>query len=74
LQHRRRNQSLAGDALPLGDLAHQRCERSCDAIGVGLLGFRSAICNDWVDPIQLTPRYLRSSAAEEKLKQKASEL
>ena len=68
LQGRRPGQSVAGDASPLGELANDRCERSCDAVGVGLLGLRSAICNDWVDPISLVPRYLKPSAAEEKLK------
>ena len=70
LHHRQPHHSLAGDALPFGELARERCEGTCDAIGVGLLGLRSAICNDWVDPISLVPRYLKPSAAEEKLKQR----
>lgn len=70
LHRRRPDQSVAGDALPLGGISNERRERSCDAVGVGLLGLRSAICSDWVDPISLVPRYLKPSAAEEKLKQR----
>jgi tRNA threonylcarbamoyl adenosine modification protein YeaZ len=37
-----------------------------DAVGVGLLAWRSAAVGGFTDPLQLTPRYLRPSAAEEK--------
>ncbi len=70
LAQRRSDQFLAGDPLPMGDLSSELLERPCDAIGVGLLGLRSASCDDWVDPIRLVPRYLKPSAAEEKLKQR----
>ncbi len=61
--------ALAGDSLPFGDLAHRRLrlpDQTTEAVGVGLLGYRRAICNDWADPFALAPRYLKPSAAEEK--------
>lgn len=56
---------LAGEAKPFGELADNLVPRSCDAVGVGLMGFRAAICSEWVDPLGLVPRYLKPSAAEE---------
>ncbi len=61
--------ALAGDSQSFGDLAGKLLDRSCDAIGVGLVGFRSAIAGQWVDSFQLVPRYLKPSAAEEKAAQ-----
>ena len=55
-----------GDAQPFGSQASARLSRTCDAVGVGLLGARLAICNSWADPFALVPRYLKASAAEEK--------
>ncbi|MEM9588914.1 MAG: tRNA (adenosine(37)-N6)-threonylcarbamoyltransferase complex dimerization subunit type 1 TsaB [Planctomycetota bacterium] len=39
---------------------------SVDAVGVGLLALRLAAIGKTTDPMQLVPRYLRPSAAEEK--------
>lgn len=61
------NAGLAGDCKPLGDRASSAVQRQCDAIGTGLLGIRAAMKQDWTDPLQLVPRYLKPSAAEEKL-------
>ena len=58
--------AIAGDAKPMGDQSDQRLSRRCDAIGVGHLGLRAAITDQFVDPLQLIPRYLKLSAAEEK--------
>lgn len=41
-------------------------DRTCDAVGVGMLGIRAAMLGQWSDPFALTPRYLKPSAAEEK--------
>lgn len=57
---------FAGDIKILRDLADDRLERDCDAVGVGLLGIRAAALGAFVDPLRLVPRYLRMSAAEEK--------
>ena len=57
---------IAGDAKPMGKLSDQRLSRRCDAIGVGQMGLRAAATGRFVDPIQLIPRYLKLSAAEEK--------
>jgi len=59
--------ALAGDRKPLGKRAGSAMERQCDAIGTGLLGIRAAMKQQWIDPLQLVPRYLKPSAAEEKL-------
>lgn len=66
LDQRSADTAVAGDAKPMGSLADQRLQRRCDAIGVGLLGIRAAIQEQLVDPMQLIPRYLKLSAAEEK--------
>jgi tRNA threonylcarbamoyl adenosine modification protein YeaZ len=58
---------LTGDAKPLDDLFDSALPRDCDAVGVGLLGYRAAVLGQFVDPLQLVPRYLKLSAAEEKL-------
>lgn len=57
---------FAGDLKPLRDRIHDRLDRDCDAVGVGLLGIRAAARGAFVDPLGLVPRYLRMSAAEEK--------
>ena len=66
---------LAGDDKPLHALtadpnrqiSFTRVERECDAVGVGSLGLRAAILGRFIDPLTLVPRYLKVSAAEEKL-------
>ncbi|QDT04305.1 tRNA threonylcarbamoyladenosine biosynthesis protein TsaB [Rubripirellula lacrimiformis] len=58
--------AFAGDAKAFGDHAQRRLESDCDAVGVGMLGLRAAIQGRLVDPMQLVPRYLKRSAAEEK--------
>lgn len=57
---------VAGDTKPLGEFADVQIDRRCDAVGVGLLGIRAAIRNEFIDPMKLVPRYLKLSAAEEK--------
>ena len=64
---------VAGDPLlfgqrPASDNPMNRYLQSgrTEAIGVGILGHYAATWKQWVDPIELTPRYLKSSAAEEK--------
>ena len=57
---------LAGDAQTLGNRVGAALKRQCDAIGTGLLGFLGAHLGQWVNPLQLAPRYLKPSAAEEK--------
>ena len=59
--------AVAGDAKTLGNRAEQALERRCDAIGTALLGILGARAGQWVDPLQLVPRYLKPSAAEENL-------
>ena len=66
LARRSAETAIAGDAKPMGKLSDQRLTRHCDAIGVGHLGLRAAITGRFVDPVQLIPRYLKLSAAEEK--------
>ena len=66
LRQRPSGTDLAGDAKPMGDWADQRLHRRCDAVGVGLVGIRAAIQGKFVDPLELNPRYLKLSAAEEK--------
>ena len=69
------NVYLAGDEKPLrskegvdpASIAAEILSRSCDAVGVGMLGLRAAILNQSIDPLSLVPRYLKVSAAEEKL-------
>ncbi len=62
---------MAGDAAPLGDLADRLIVRECDAVGVGLLGWRAAWAGQWADAFEMVPRYLKPSAAEEKAAEKA---
>jgi tRNA threonylcarbamoyladenosine biosynthesis protein TsaB len=57
--------AVAGDVKPLGDRASTALPRTCDAIGTALLGIRAAIAGQWIDPLQLVPKYLKPSAAEE---------
>ena len=56
---------LAGDAKSLGARSVDSLRRDCDAIGVGLLAIRAAAVGQFCDPMQLVPRYLKQSAAEE---------
>ncbi len=60
------NVDVAGDAKPLGSRESSRLARTCDAIGVGLLGIRSYHAGVLTEPMDLVPRYLKPSAAEEK--------
>ncbi|MDG2221289.1 MAG: tRNA (adenosine(37)-N6)-threonylcarbamoyltransferase complex dimerization subunit type 1 TsaB [Rubripirellula sp.] len=57
---------FAGDVQTLGQRAEEAVARRCDAIGTGLLGFLGARMGQWVNPLQLAPRYLKPSSAEEK--------
>lgn len=57
--------AIAGDAKPFGARADQLLPRSCDAIGVAMLGTIAAQRDDFIDPMTLIPRYLKLSAAEE---------
>jgi tRNA threonylcarbamoyladenosine biosynthesis protein TsaB len=61
---------LVGDIKPVGDSSHERIDRPCDAVGVGLLAIRAAAAATFIDPLSLVPRYLRVSAAEEKAQKK----
>ena len=60
------DESLFGGSAgcALGMKRYLRSQRT-EAHGVGILGHHAAAWQQWVDPIQLTPRYLKSSAAEE---------
>ena len=66
---------LAGDEKPLRSTEgidsisaeNDVLGRTCDAVGVGMLGLRAAMMNQSIDPLSLVPRYLKVSAAEEKL-------
>ncbi len=58
--------ALTGDQTPLGARSVNALHRECDAIGVGLLAIRAAALQQFSDPMQLVPRYLKPSAAEEK--------
>ncbi len=57
---------LTGDQKPLGARSVDALPRECDAVGVGLLAIRAAAQEQFCDPMQLVPRYLKPSAAEEK--------
>ncbi len=57
---------LVGESSSFGDLAEQLLTRQCDAVGVGLLGIRAAICGDWSDPLRMAPRYMKRSSPEER--------
>lgn len=57
--------AIAGDAKPFGVRADRILQRSCDAIGVAMLGTIAARRGDFIDPMTLIPRYLKLSAAEE---------
>ena len=48
------------------DYARLRERTSVDAVGVGKLAHVAASRGEWSDPIAISPRYLRPSAAEEK--------
>lgn len=61
---------LAGDPKPLGARSANALQRDCDAIGVGLLALRAASLGQFSDPMQLVPRYLKVSAAEEKMSER----
>ncbi|MGB7327019.1 MAG: tRNA (adenosine(37)-N6)-threonylcarbamoyltransferase complex dimerization subunit type 1 TsaB [Rubripirellula sp.] len=63
--------SVAGDAKPFGTAADRRMGPACDAIGVGLLAARAAAKGDFISPMELVPRYLKASSAEEKAAQTA---
>ena len=58
--------AIAGDAKPFDQVAAERIDRQCDAVGVGLLAIRAAAAEQFIDPLSLVPRYLKPSAAEEK--------
>lgn len=64
------NVDLAGDAKALGSRHASGRPRACDAIGVGLLGIRSYQAGLLTEPMDLVPRYLKPSAAEEKAAQR----
>ena len=66
-------EAVTGDRKVFGQRTDLRfIERKfADAIGVGLLAARASMLGLWCDPLQLTPRYLRPSAAEEKANQKS---
>jgi len=66
-QQCRSQTQFAGDAKAI-DTKLQRLPARCTAIGVGLLAYRAAIEGQLIDPIQLMPRYLKPSAAEERLR------
>jgi tRNA threonylcarbamoyladenosine biosynthesis protein TsaB len=57
---------LVGDIKPVENFSHERIDRQCDAVGVGLLAIRAAANAAFIDPLSLIPRYFRVSAAEEK--------
>ena len=61
------NTGLAGDKKPFASRPETRIERPCDAVGVGLLAIRAFQIGAQIEPFELLPRYLRVSAAEEKL-------
>ncbi len=58
---------LAGDKKPFLSRAEERIGRPCDAVGVGLLAIRAFQAGKQTEPLALVPRYLKVSAAEEKL-------
>ncbi len=58
---------LAGDQKPFASRSDQRIIRPCDAVGVGLLAIRAFQLGQQTEPLALVPRYLKVSAAEEKL-------
>lgn len=57
--------ALAGDAKPFADRADRLSPRTCDAIGVAMLGAIAVHQGNLLDPMTLRPRYLKPSAAEE---------
>lgn len=61
------SRGLVGDSAVFAAAEGELIRARCDAVGVGLLGYRAASFGNWVDPLQLVPRYLRPSAAEEKI-------
>ncbi|MDB4338848.1 tRNA (adenosine(37)-N6)-threonylcarbamoyltransferase complex dimerization subunit type 1 TsaB [bacterium] len=64
-----RNWLNTGDERPFREAGLDWLERSCDAIGVGLLGWRAYQLGQTIDPLKLMPRYLKPSAAEEQANQ-----
>lgn len=59
---------VAGDEKPFRGHPLRPIERvQTDAVGVGVLGIRAAAWGKWTDPFALVPRYLKPSAAEEKV-------
>lgn len=67
LQNKPPNIELTGDKQALHACSRPVLSRECDAIGVGLLAFRALARQQFSDPMQLVPRYLKPSAAEEKV-------
>lgn len=66
LEEKMHTVALTGDHKPLGARSVDALPRGCDAVGVGLLAIRAAAQEQFCDPMQLVPRYLKPSAAEEK--------
>jgi tRNA threonylcarbamoyl adenosine modification protein YeaZ len=58
---------VPGDALYDRTACYDKSIPTVDAVGVGRLGWRGFIAQRWMEPVQLVPKYLRLSAAEEKL-------
>ena len=52
-------------AFQNGDRSKFLPRASCDAVGTARIGLQAARLGNWEDPIALSPRYLRPSAAEE---------
>jgi tRNA threonylcarbamoyl adenosine modification protein YeaZ len=64
--------TLAGDEKIFGEFARSarfRERELADAVGVGLLGLRLAKAAQFVDPMEIVPKYFKASSAEEKLRQ-----
>lgn len=57
---------VTGDKHVLGACSGYALPRECDAVGVGLQAIRAMALQHFSDPMQLVPRYLKPSAAEEK--------
>ena len=55
-----------GDGEGASDEANRLLTAECDAVGVGLLGIRAAFKSQFTGSLELVPRYLKASAAEEK--------
>jgi len=63
---------LTGDKKTLDVRSPSALPRECDAIGVALLAVRAASLGQFCDPMQLVPRYLKPSAAEEKANERST--